>query len=150
MILVDTNILVRYFTLGASVTKCVAGFLLLASIAFVTFAAAPPASQPVASQPAVDTSSPEAAIRSFLRAMFQGDKASGEACILPNAESDILWKSDDSQRHPAESQDFLKSLEFRRFKVGETYKLPGGKSVTFDENWIRLCLKTLSSSTRGS
>ncbi|HEV8000710.1 MAG TPA: hypothetical protein VGP63_12575 [Planctomycetaceae bacterium] len=86
---------------------------------------------------ATGTNTPEEALKDFLAAMIENDQAGIQRTALPNPELSLLWHSDKlTPAQKAIARAEINPSSFRRLKVGDRVKLPGGQKIVFDKNWI--------------
>jgi hypothetical protein len=86
---------------------------------------------------ATGTNTPEETLKDFLTAMIENDQAGIQRTALPNPELSLLWHSDKlTPAQKAIARAEINPSSFRRLKVGDRVKLPGGQKIVFDKNWI--------------
>ncbi|HEV3417304.1 MAG TPA: hypothetical protein VG056_10835 [Pirellulales bacterium] len=77
---------------------------------------------------------PEDVLRRFLMASLSHDETGIRATTLPNPEVSLLWQG--PRVSSSETSEAIKSVAFRRLKVGDEVKISGGKKLLLDETYV--------------
>lgn len=81
-------------------------------------------------QLAASERTPESTVKKFFAAMMDGDRVAGEAVIVPDPNSAILWASElISGELRAAMKKAVDELTLRELAIGDTVALPGGREL---------------------
>ncbi len=87
--------------------------------------------------PIEEVTSPEAVLKQFFIAMLAGDKAGIQQVAIPNDRLDVLISTNQLTPQQIDSMKAqFASMPISRLSVGETVRLPNGKSINYDSSMI--------------
>jgi hypothetical protein len=80
---------------------------------------------------------PEDVLSAFLTAMMDDDQEGIRRTALPNPELSVLWHGEPlTAAQKVVAKAAFKPSYFRRLKVGDPMRIPGGRKIVLDKRWI--------------